>query len=249
MNPPVQTPSGTASARPSAMRPDRLLIGAPREDGATTAVNGDATDNAAPNAGTVYVFERSDFLGWLQVAYLKASDASSGAFFGGSVALQGERAFVGAPAAPPPGIINDGSGAVYVFDGTLGWAQIADLRSQSPDEFDRFGASVSVSGSLLAVGSDGDDSASTGVGADPTDNSGNGNGSVFVFELLDDTWNETLYIKPLITDDLDDFGDAVALMSTCLLVTAEDEDSALLGLHPDPTDNSQLNVGAVYVFR
>ena len=37
---------------------DTLAVGAPFEAGNATGINGDQTDNSAPNAGAVYVFTR-----------------------------------------------------------------------------------------------------------------------------------------------------------------------------------------------
>ncbi|MHB8876636.1 MAG: FG-GAP repeat protein, partial [Myxococcaceae bacterium] len=55
-------------------------------DSNATGVNGNHADNSAPSSGAVYVFTRSAGA-WSQQAYLKASNAGSGDWFGRSLAL------------------------------------------------------------------------------------------------------------------------------------------------------------------
>ena len=88
-----------------------------------SGVNGDQTDNSAPNAGAAYVFTRTAGV-WAQEAYLKASHAEANQNFSGSLALEGDIVAVGARLedSVSTGIngnqTNHGapdSGAVYVF--------------------------------------------------------------------------------------------------------------------------------------
>ena len=65
---------------------DTLVVGARLED--SSAAGGEA-DNSAPGAGAAYVFARAGGV-WTQQAYLKASNAESSDFFGGSVAISGD---------------------------------------------------------------------------------------------------------------------------------------------------------------
>jgi hypothetical protein len=74
---------------------DTLAVGAPLEASSARGVNGDQSDNRAPDSGAVYVFVRSGGA-WSQQAYIKASNSEAGDFFGGSVALSGESLAVGA---------------------------------------------------------------------------------------------------------------------------------------------------------
>ena len=67
-----------------------------------TGVNGDQTDNSAPEAGAVYVFTRTAGV-WTQQAYLKASNTDAGDHFGVTVALKDDTLAVAAyprPAMP-----------------------------------------------------------------------------------------------------------------------------------------------------
>jgi hypothetical protein len=102
----------------------------------------------------------------VQVAYIKAADASSQSLFGLSVALSGDTLAVGShyedlayAAGAGYGIRGDnedeaGRGAVYVFQRSAGsWQQEARLES-SDLEHDHFGYSVALAGDALAVGAE-----------------------------------------------------------------------------------------------
>ena len=78
-----------------ALAGDTLAVGAPFEASNATGVNGDQTDNSAPNAGAVYVFTRTAGV-WTQQAYLKASNTDAGDRFGEDVVLDGDTLAVGA---------------------------------------------------------------------------------------------------------------------------------------------------------
>ena len=66
-----------------------LAVGAFREASNATGINGDQADNSALSAGAAYVYARSGST-WSQQAYVKASNARAGDFFGRSVALGGD---------------------------------------------------------------------------------------------------------------------------------------------------------------
>src|SRR5690606_25841069 len=70
---------------------DTLAVGAYGENSAATGVNGDPVDdcggaglNCATGSGAVYVFRRTS-TGWVQEAYIKASNADAGDLFGYSI--------------------------------------------------------------------------------------------------------------------------------------------------------------------
>src|SRR5205809_40256 len=52
---------------------DTIVVGAPYEASNATGVNGNESDNSAPQAGAAYVFVRNG-TNWAQQAYLKASN-------------------------------------------------------------------------------------------------------------------------------------------------------------------------------
>lgn len=94
----------------------RLLIGAPWVSG----------------AGAAYVFERDRDESWVEVARLTPSDPQPDDLFGFSVALDGDRAIIGAPGDDGE---YDDDGAAYVFEFTSGkWIETGRLISD-PDDF------------------------------------------------------------------------------------------------------------------
>ena len=96
---------------------------------------------------------------FVQQAEFTASDGATQQYFGSSVAISGTTVVVGSPHAWLGSQLNQ-TGAVYVFnESTSGWAnltQIAKLTAddnQNPDSNPEFGASVSISGNTIVVGS------------------------------------------------------------------------------------------------
>ena len=74
---------------------DTLVVGAPQEGSNAIGVNGDQSNNSAPNSGAVYVFTRTGGV-WTEQAYLKASNTNTNDQFGVSVAISGDTLAVGA---------------------------------------------------------------------------------------------------------------------------------------------------------
>jgi len=116
-----------------------------------TALVGTALDDVASNElqGSAYVFVRSGST-WSQQAKLTAADGAANDRFGGSVALSGETALVGAEyhavASTTPG-----SAYVFVRSGTT-WSQQAQLTAADGAYGDSFGRSVALCGDTALVG-------------------------------------------------------------------------------------------------
>src|SRR5690606_1254373 len=108
-----------------------------------------AKETLAPDTGAVYVFE---LIGtqWIQTAKVFPADTVSGHRFGDSVALEGNRLFVGATRDDDAG---DRTGAVYAFElvGT-NWIVQQKILPTHPETLSRFGEDIALSSSLLAVG-------------------------------------------------------------------------------------------------
>src|SRR6266705_2053097 len=105
-----------------------LAVGAIGEASAATVIDGNQTDNTAPDAGAVYVYTRSGTT-WAQQSYVKASNTGAGDHFGTSAALSsdGTTLAVGATGedSSVTGINGNqadnsapGAGAVYVAVGS-----------------------------------------------------------------------------------------------------------------------------------
>jgi len=170
---------------------NRVVIGADREDSATSGVNGDQVDNGAPGAGAAYVFMRRE-VGWVQEAYLKASNTDEEDYFGQAVAISGDTVMVGASGEDSAAVGVNGdqgddestlAGAAYVFeqDGST-WSQTAYLKASNTDPLDGFGRAVAVSDDTALIASL-EESSALGVNGDQTDNSAPEAGAVYAFDL------------------------------------------------------------------
>ena len=239
-----------------------LAVGAYREDGSATGVNG-TPDDGASDAGAVYVFVRDGSGSWSQEAYVKASNTQGGDRFGVGLALSADGATlaVGAPYEDSGDPANPGdnsatrSGAVYVFTRSGGsWSQAAYLKASTIQGGDHFGQRVALDadGRTLAVSATGEDSAATGIGGDQGDNGAPDSGAVYVFARDPGTgaWSQEAYVKASNTGPSDVFGAELALSDDgrVLAVAATGEDSAATGIGGAGTDDDAPGAGAVYVF-
>ena len=235
---------------------DLIVVGAYREDGAATGVNG-SQGNGAPNAGAAYVYRRSGS-SWTQEAYLKASNTEAGDGFGQRVSVSGDTVVVTAAAerSAAAGINGDqadnsllGVGAAYVFvhDGGS-WSQEAYVKASNPDEGDLFYA-LDLDGDRLVVCATQEDSMATNVNGDEADDSALDSGAGYLFERTGGVWSQVAYLKASNTGAGDSFGFGVALSGERVAVGARLEDSAATGVDGDGADNSSSDSGAVYVFE
>jgi hypothetical protein len=241
----------------------RIAVAANTESSNATGVNGDQTNNDAPNAGAVYVFSRTG-AAWMQEAYVKATNAQAGDYFGASISLSadGSRLAIGAPneESNATGVGGDQtnndapySGAVYVYSRSgRSWSHEAYVKASNTEAGDNFGHSVSLSsdGSLLAVGALLEGSDSTGTNGDENNNGAPSAGAAYVFARTGVTWEQQAYIKASNTEDTDQFGSRVSLSAdgTRLAVAAHYERSDATGVNGNETDNDAFDAGAVYVF-
>jgi sugar lactone lactonase YvrE len=157
------------------------------------------------DAGAVYMFVlKAGF--WTQTAKLTARDASAGAWFGESLAIDGSNVIIGSPTA------SEGRGAAYHFtrSGTS-CTQKAVLTANDAQPGDGFGGAVAVSGGRAFIGA-------------PLRNSARG--AVYSFELAGSTWLQvqTLTHSAGSTGDL--FGDSVVLDFPRAVVGSPGRDSS-----------------------
>ena len=224
---------------------DKIIVGAFGESSDANGVNGSQGDNSASAAGAAYVFVRNGTT-WSQQAYLKASNSDAGDFFGGSVALSGNTAVVGAgrESSSATGVDGDqannsapSAGAAYVFtaNGTT-WSQQAYLKASNTDPVDGFGGSVAVSGDTAIVGALSESSSATGVNGDESDNTAPGSGAAYSFVRNGVTWSQQAYLKASNTEQQDRFGISVAI----------DGDTSVVGAELQPSQETRS--GAAYVF-
>jgi len=173
------------------------------------------------DSGCAYVYRFKDGI-WQYETRLVPGEPIVGALFGWSVAVQGKRIVVGAVRGV------DGSqrcGTAYVFNYVDGqWVQEGKLIAGDGAAGDSFGYAVAVWEDVVVVGSVRDDE------------HGRNSGSAYVFELTDSGWSQQAKLTASDGSVEDNFGNAVAVEETTILV----------GCYRD--DAKGLNSGAAYVF-
>ncbi len=240
-----------------------LAVSAYFEASNATGIDGDQANNAAAEAGAVYVYTQSSGV-WRQQAYVKASNAERNDLFGYSVALSadGNTLAVGAQmeSSNATGIDGDqlsntaaGAGAAYVFtrSGTT-WAQQAYVKASNTYANNHFGDSVTISadGNTLVVGAQQENSNATGVNGDQLNIAATSAGAAYVFTRSGTTWSQQAYLKASNASALDRFGRSLGLSADgdTLAVGAINERSAATGIDGDQSSNAAVQAGAVYVF-
>ncbi len=225
--------SSSASAQtPILLESQKLLASdaTARDDfGYSVAVSGDTAvvgaqfdDDNGSRSGSAYVFQY-DGTAWLEEAKLKARDSGPADRFGGSVALAGDTAVVGASRDRNNGT-RTGAAYVFRFDGTA-WVEEAKLTASDGAAGDLFGSSVAVSGDTAVVGALRDD------------DSGSSSGSAYVFRYDGSDWVEEAKLTASDAAIYDEFGGRVAASGDTAVVCAYGDD-----------DNGPSS-GSAYVFR
>ncbi|MGE4658968.1 MAG: integrin, partial [Gammaproteobacteria bacterium] len=139
----------------------------------------------------------------------------------------------------------------FTLDGKT-WSQQAYIKPSNSGLEDWFGSRLALSGdgTTLALGTQLEDSNSTGIGGDEENDDAQQAGAVYLFTQSGDTWLQQAYVKGSNTEAFDEFGGALALSRDggIMVVGAHGEDSATKGINGNQDDNSALDSGAVYVF-
>ncbi|MBH97045.1 MAG: integrin [Rhodospirillaceae bacterium] len=242
-----------------------LAISSITEDGGSTGINGDQSDNSERSAGAVYLFSRDEEI-WKQTAYIKPSNTGAGDLFGYSLSLaaDGKRLAVGSFDEDGSNISTNqqqddnlpGSGAVYIFDHDgLTWQQTAYLKTSNAERQDSLGVSVAISddGNTLVATALDEDGMTTGINSNPVPDSDNdtSTGAIYVYIYENDNWSEQAYIKSSNTDSNDWFGSRLALSGdgNTLAAGAQLEDSFSRGINGNQQNNEATEAGAVYLFN
>jgi nucleoside-specific outer membrane channel protein Tsx len=190
----------------------------------STAVVGAPNKTAGSNGGqgVAYAFVQSGGT-WSQQAELTASDGAAGDYFGGSVAVSGNTAVMGAVLHTVGSNVRQGAAYVFVESGGT-WSQRAELTASDGTASDYFGNSVAVSGSTAVVGAPGGDKFQ-------------GAGAAYVFGQSGGTWSQQAELTASDGKAYDQFGSAVAVSGSTAVAGA-----------PDHTVGSNQYQGAGYVF-
>lgn len=199
-------------------QPDDFFGSAVALDGDRALVGAPGRDDVALDGGAVYVFERVAGV-WTQTGLLASSALEYGDWLGYSVALDGEKALVGAPWT-----YNDFGpalpGQAYVFElGPAGWAETARLEVAAAWAQDMFGWSVSLRGDVAVVGAPW---AETLPGVLQT-------GLVHVYQRTSDLaqpWAKVATLSHPAPASYDSFGSAVSASDAGILVGVPRDDDA-----------------------
>lgn len=207
---------------------------------------------------------------WVQDAYLKASNADAGDYFGSSVAISGDVIVVGAyledssqtTITNEDGTASDvnsagDSGAAYVFKKSgARWVQDAYLKPANAGADDNFGYSVAISGDTIVAGAPGEDSTLNYItnedGQATTNNTLPDSGAVYVFKKVGRDWVQDAYFKASNRDGDDMFGRVVAVDGGTIVVgthyEASNADEITNVNNSASADDSLPLSGAAYVF-
>jgi hypothetical protein len=242
-----------------------LAVGALSEDGGSSGINGNQSDNSAQSAGAVYVFTRVG-AAWTQHAYVKSANIDAGDMFGYAVSLDADGDILAVGAFDEDGSArgvngrvdntNNGSGAAYIFTRTgRAWSQQAYIKPSNGEPQDAFGVHVALDddGDTLLVGSLDEDCSAAGVnpqgcGSDWKEDVSIG--AAYVFVRSGATWTEQAFIKASNTGFNDWFGSRVALSGdgNTAAVGASLEDGNATGINGRQDNDSAGEAGAVYLF-
>ena len=178
---------------------------------------GDETDAQAAtygqnaNTGSAYVYELGNWT--VPIAILNNPGQSLGASFGYSVAISGTRVLVG---SPYESVNNAGRAYVYDLNSGTPTVPIVTMNNPSPVLEDRFGTSVSISGTRAVVGDYHDDTTASDAG------------SAYVYDLTIGTPSVPVTTlnnpSPAVGDE---FGTSVAIDGPNIIVGTPNDDTVM----------------------
>jgi len=183
----------------AAISGDRAIVGAYQEK-----------DVGGSSSGKAYIFDVTTGSLLHTLDNPNAYDTSLGDLFGGSAAISGDRAIVGAYAEDDVG--GGGSGKAYIFDVTTGSLvhTLDNPNAYGTSASDRFGYSVAISGNHAIVGAYDEDEAE-----------GRGSGKAYIFNVTTGALLYTLDNPNAYDTSADDaFGVAVAISGNRAIVGA-----------------------------
>ncbi|KPA12837.1 Dystroglycan-type cadherin-like domain protein, partial [Candidatus Magnetomorum sp. HK-1] len=191
-------------------------------DGDYAIIGAYLDDYSYGNSGSAYIFKRYGNT-WIQETRINASDREENAYFGFSVAINGQYAIVG---AYYDNHSYTDQGAAYIFkqDGAS-WVQEAKLLASDAAASDLFGYEVSIFGDYAIVG------------ATYEDYRGSNSGSAYIFKRNGTSWTQEAKITASDGYANDQFGHSVAITNEYAIVGAYYADS------------NGSDAGAAYVYK
>lgn len=205
--------------------------------GDTAAVGAPFDDTMASDGGAVHVFQRSQGLTetWQLVTTLHGAQA--GAWFGFSLAMQGDTIVVGADYYDLTAAVDAGAALVFERDqgGPSAWGLTAMLQASDFQAYDHFGRSVAIDGDTIVVGAIHADCDGCAQDED--------SGATYVFQRDlggPNHWGQSARLRASDAQSLDRFGSCVAISVDTISSAAAWED----GGPGDPITDT----GEVYIF-
>jgi gliding motility-associated-like protein len=213
-----------------------VIVGAYQEDEDATGAN------TMLEAGSAYIFQRIGGT-WTQVQKIVASDRAPTDFFGTAVSISGTYAVVGAyyeDEDETGGNTMSEAGSAYVFERNAGvWTQVQKIVASDRAIQDRFAGAVCISGSYIIVGAELQDLDASG--GNPLADAG----ASYIFERTSGTWTQVQKIVALDRDQSDNFGNAVSISGSNVIVGAYIEDHDVAGGNFMPASGSAYVFGEV----
>ena len=184
--------------------------------GSVAASGSPGDDSGAANAGAIAIFERSGLGDWSLAHELTAASASNNDGLGASVSIGDGVVVAGAPGDDDMG---NAAGSAIVFRWTDGsWSEEAVLYGSNIDVGDKFGSTLVLDGTRLAVAAPlGEPDEMTGAA-----------GQVYVFGDDGTSWTEQNVVSPVSGDEGDAFGSSIALDGDRMLIGSPGDDSVAL---------------------
>jgi len=140
-----------------------------------------------------------------------------------------------------------------VFSRGTAWAQSAYIKASNTDARDKFGTGLALNGNgtLLVVGSPGEESSATGINGNQINNTVFNAGAAYRFVRSATGWTQVEYIKSSNVTAGVEFGSWIALSrdAATLAIGGARESSNARGIDGNQADRSAAASGAVYVFR
>ncbi len=249
----------------------KIVAGAPGQASCAAGIGApaNASDNACPDAGAVYV---TDLYAFDNQTIIKAPQGGGSRRFGHSLALRNQTMVIGAPGdascstiAVATNAYNDtgcpAAGAAYVYVADPEWRLQAVLKAPNARANYEFGVSVAVSDRMIVVGSSAEASCSNqSAPSAASDTECPHAGAAYVFvQQPNGSWSFELYLKSPNSDAGDLFGDQLSLEDDLVVIGAKNESSCNTYIDLDtPTestgamhlaDNDCPSAGAAYAFR
>lgn len=217
---------------------NRIIVGAPQYS------------HGPPNcpisiSGVAYIYERTKSGEWQYYDKLSSSQPQMHEFFGWSVAISGLSAAVGgymrSETDPADSNTHYGAtGAVYIFERDFlgAWQMVHKALELGPYNIDYLGYSVDIDGDRVVAG------ASQKTLKAPSNQYYDGTGAAYVYEKqANGQWQRTQRLEADVQQSYDEFGTALALEGSFVVVAAPKEDE-------DENEYfTYQNSGSVYVFH